>query len=421
MNEFYIGAGVLLAAAVLLIFLPWLRKTNSTEEDTLTNTSLIRQRIGELTTEQNQGLLTDTDRQQSENEFKMALLDEVKAKDTESTSGKLAVIIAIVFSLAVGLTVYYYANEVDKIVHWQQAKDNTSDLGQRILKGDETLTLEDMQDFSLGLRSRLIDEPDDPIGWMLLGRVSAAINRIDNAIKAFERSIELDPNNTGTLASYAQALLMTGQEQQVLQAKRVLQHVLTLEADNTNAMGMLAVVATQLDDKALALENWQKLREFVPKDDPNYLAIGQRIEQLNIDIQGGQTAQMDTSVEQSVESATSKRVEVTVKLDSDLASQLPQGGFLFIFAQDPTGQVRMPAAVVKMAIPKLPVVVELSNQNAMMAGFTLSQLEQAKLVARISADENVGQAPGELQGELVVTLSDSDLTKETIVINKVLK
>ncbi|MDU0356131.1 c-type cytochrome biogenesis protein CcmI [Paraglaciecola aquimarina] len=427
MNQFYVGAALLLVAAVVIIIFPWLRRNSAKQEDTLTNTGIIRQRIDELTSEQDQGLLSEKDRQLSENEFKMALLDEVKSKDSESSSGKLAVLVALVISLAVGLTVYYHANEVDKIVHWQQTKQSTSELGQRILQGDENLTLEDMQDFSLGLRSRLIEEPDDPIGWMLLGRVSAAINRVDNAIKAFEKSVELDPNNTGTLSSYAQALLMTGQEQQILQAKRVLLHVLSVEADNTNAMGMLAVAASELGDKQLALDNWQKLRQFVPKEDPNYLAIGQRIEQLTIELQGGQAdskgaeAPLTENSAKDVENSGNKRVAVTVTLASELEGQLPKAGYLFVFAQDPTGQVRMPAAVVKMPLPGLPVVVELSNQNAMMANYTLSQLKQAKLVARISADENVMPASGELEGELEVSLSDSELTKENIVINKVLK
>ncbi len=97
---------------------------------------------------------------------------------------------------------------------------------------------------------------------------------------------------------------------------------------------------------------------------------------------------------------------------------MPEEGFLFVFAQESTGAVRMPAAVVKIPLGEFPVVVELSDKNAMMANYTLSQLQQAKLVARVSIDENVAQATGELQGEWIATLRANQITQETITIDK---
>ena len=67
------------------------------------------------------------------------------------------------------------------------------------------------------------------------------------------------------------------------------------------------------------------------------------------------------------------------------------------------------------------MVIELSDKNAMMPNYTLSQLEQAKLVARISIDENVVQSPGDMQGEWMATLSQGTLTEEIITIDRVLE
>lgn len=419
MNEFYLGVGLLFLVAILFLVFPWLRSTNG--QETLTNTGIIRQRLVELEAEQEQGLLTASDREQSEVDLKLALLDELAETENTDTNGKLVLIWGVVVALAIGSIVYFRAQQIDKVQHWQNVKGMTSELGQRILSNDESLTIEDMQDFALGLRSRLLEKPEDPIGWMLLGRVSAAINRIDASIKAFEKSLEYDPNNTGTLASYAQALLITGDEGMMLQAKRVLLHILTIERNNTNAMGMLAVVASELGDRQLALDNWLKLREFVPKTDANYAAIGQRIEQLSNQLNGADVS--PTTAKGITEGATAsvnKRVEITVNISDALKDKLPKNGFLFVFAQDPAGKTRMPAAVVKMPLGTFPVVIELSNQNAMMPTFTLSQLDEAKLVARVSVDENVGQVSGELQGDTVVILSNVDKTAETILIDRIL-
>ncbi|MCF2948460.1 c-type cytochrome biogenesis protein CcmI [Paraglaciecola aquimarina] len=422
MNEFYIGAGLLVAFGILIAVFPWLRsqqKSQSEQTHNLTNTSLIRQRMMELNEEQQQGLLTQSDKQQAENELKLALLDEVKDKEQHQTGGQLVLALGLLCALIVGGATYYYASQLNKVEHWLVVQGKTSELGQRILQGDENLTLEDMQDFALGLRSRLLEKPEDPIGWMLLGRVSGALNRIDTSIEAFERSVKYDTNNIGTLTSYAQALLMTGEEQNMLHSRKILQHILSLEKDNTSAMGMLAVVAAELGDKALALENWKKLREYVDREDPNYLAINQRIEQLSIELQSTASGR-DNLVADVNETSTNqqKQLEVTVDISDELKAKLPSSGFLFVFAQAASGSNRMPAAVVKMPLGDFPLVIELSDKNAMMGSYTLSQLNSAKLVARVSVDGNVAQAAGELQGDKIVNLSASELNRESILISR---
>lgn len=418
MSLFYLGVALFVVIGLLFIAFPWLRKNADDPVSTLTNKSLIKQRLHELHTEQQQGLLSDTDRLQSENELKLALLDEIKTTQSNAPNVGVAIAIGALVSLSVGIGAYLYTNQIQRIEQWQVAQQQTSALGQRMIKGDESLNLEDLQTFALGLRTKLVDTPEDATGWMLLGRVSGAINRVDSAIQAFEKSLKYAPNNIGTLSSYAQALLMTGQEQQVLQAKQVLLHILNLEPDNTNAMGVLAIVASQLGDKPLALENWQRLLAFIPQSDPNYGAVNQRILQLQTELGEASQQVAQNQSKPSGDDIGSTRVSVTVNISADLQSKLPKDGFLFVFAQQSTGQVRMPAAVVKMPLREFPIVVELSNDNAMMPNYTLSHLHQAKLVARVSVDENVAQSPGEFQGEWIATLNANQITQETITIDR---
>ena len=426
MSLFYLGMALCAAIFLVFVLFPWFRKNSDDSVSRLSNKSLIKQRFKELQVEQQQGLLSETDRLQSENELKIALLDEVKTSDVKKSGVTLAISMGAVLSLSIGIGVYLYSNQIKSVQEWQLAQQQTSELGQRMLNGDENLDLNDLQTFALGLRTKLVDTPEDATGWMLLGRVSGALNRVDSAVQAFEKSLKFDPNNVGTLSSYAQALLMTGQEEQVLQAKQALLRILYLEPDNTNAMGVLAIAASELGDKQLALENWQRLVAFIPQADPNYIAVNQRILQLQVELEQGsqQVVQNQDSQsnkvlnEESNEELNSTRVSITININDDLQKKLPEEGFLFVFAQESTGAVRMPAAVVKIPLGDFPVVVELSDKNAMMANYTLSQLQQAKLVARVSIDENVAQATGELQGEWIATLRANQITQETITIDK---
>jgi cytochrome c-type biogenesis protein CcmI len=415
---FYLGAVISVVIFLLFIIFPWFRKANDDSVSRLTNKGLIKQRLTELHTEQQQGLLSDSDRLQSENELKLALLDETKTSQTNEASVGIAISLGALLSLSVGIGVYLYSNQIQPVDEWLMAQQQTSELGQRMISGDENLNLKDLQTFALGLRTKLVDTPEDATGWMLLGRVSGAINRVDSAIQAFEMSLKFEPNNVGTLSSYAQALLMTGQEQQVLQAKQALLQILDLEPNNTNAMGVLAIAASELGDKQLALENWQRLVAFIPETDPNFAAVNQRILQLQteLDQDNQQVAQNQPNL--TSDNLSSTRVSVTINISDELQAKLPESGFLFVFAQESSGQMKMPAAVVKMPLGEFPVVVELSDNNAMTPNYTLSQLQQAKLVARVSIDGNGTQSAGDFQGELIATLSANEITQETITIDR---
>ncbi|MDP5133157.1 MAG: c-type cytochrome biogenesis protein CcmI [Paraglaciecola sp.] len=413
MSEFLIGAGVLSFGALLLVSLPWLMRSKRAQQDVLTNTRLIKQRLAELNIEQAQGLLTETDRQQAEQELKLALLEEVNEKTQATTQSRWVLIIGLSIALCIAGAVYYKSNQLSQITHWQTAVGQLSALGKSINSG-QNIEAKDLRDFALGLRTRLYEEPNDATGWMLLGRVWGALNQPETAKEAFEKSLAIEPNSVGTLLSYAQSLILIGTEEELQRARRVLERVIALEPDNINATGTLAIVSAELGDNQASLQYWLKLQRFLPKDDPNYDAVQQKIDEITGIEQGAR----EIASRADAEAASSKRVQITVEISDDIQQKLPSSGVLFVFAQDPTGQVRMPAAVVKLPLSQFPVTVELSDTNAMMPTYKLSNLSQAKLVARISRDENVAQAPGELQGEITVELVPNELNIQTILINK---
>ena len=407
------GASVLVILALLLISLPWLHRSKKNQQDVLTNTRLVKLRLSELAVEQEQGLLSASDRQQAENELKLALLDEVQDNVPAQQATVWILLLGLLLAVAVAGTVYFKTNSLSQLHAWDDAITRLPELGKSI-NNKEDINTQDLQDFALGLRTRLHQEPDNAVGWMLLGRVWGALNQPQTAKDAFEKSIQLNPDSVGALLSYAQALILIGSESEIRQAKRALQQVLKLEPDNTNALATLAVVSTELGDNVSAQGYWQRIQAGLPVSDPNYSMVQQKIDELQ-NINGGD---LSASTETTNVLSNKIRITINVQLDTALRQQLPENGVVFVFAQDASGQVRMPAAVVKLPLGQFPLTVELSDDNAMMANYTLSSLSKVKLVARISRDENVAQAQGELQGEVLVDLQVDDLSQQTILINK---
>ena len=422
MSVFWIAGIALVLVAIGFVVFPWFVNGHK-REDTLTNTRLIRQRLDELVREEREGQLSASDRLETEKDLKIALLDEQPNQQQSTSSAKGVLVVGGLLSVVAVAILYWQVNNVSALNQWQQAIERLPELAERIVtQGDASVNEEDLQQFALGLRTKLQNSDNDAVGWTLLGRVYVAINHIESAIDAFERALQIDPNNIETLASYSQVLLMVNQAEYLTQAKLYLNRILELDPQNTGALGMLAMAATQQGDKPLAIKTWRKLQEFVPKDAPIYQSIEAQIAELSDTAQAKVTTSPADAVNSTNSPGASKAlVSVTITLDDVLKSKLPKEAFLFVYAQDASGASRMPAAVVKMPLAELPITVDLSDSNAVMPTLTLSQLSQVRLVAKISTTENVMQASGDLQGSLEIELDKSKTKHYTILINEELQ
>jgi cytochrome c-type biogenesis protein CcmI len=411
MSQIALVALLLLLLALMLVILPWLRMSKYRQREQLSNAFLIKQRLLELERESSEGLIGEEDLTLAASELKLALLDESEQSAGQNSSAKVILFVGALLTLLVVTGTYYRANEIDALQDWQRAVERLPELGKRVvIEADPSIQTTDLQDFALGLRTRLAQEPSDATGWLLLGRVFASVEKLQSALDAFAKALSLEPNKVSTLSSYSQALLMTGQEEYYRQAETLLKRLLVIEPQDSNALGMLAVVATELGEDQLAIKSWRDLQQLMPPSAPMYEQIGQRIAALESGRKQDEQSQGSAVVSTSI--------TITVSLADELKEKLPQQGYLFVFAQDASGKVKFPAAVVKMPLSTLPVSITLSDANAMMPTYTLSQLDDARLVARISLDENVAQAQGELEGEVVIPIEKGSTSAQTIEINK---
>lgn len=411
MSQIALVALLLLLLALMLVVLPWLRISKHRQREQLSNAFLIKQRLLELERESSEGLIGKEDLALAASELKLALLDESEQDTGQNSSAKVVLLAGALLTLFVVAGTYYRANELAALRDWQRAVERLPELGKRVVvEADQSIQIKDLQDFALGLRTRLAQEPDDATGWLLLGRVFASVEKLQSALDAFAKALSLDPNKISTLSSYSQALLMTGQEEYYRQAQTLLKRLLVIEPQDSNALGMLAVVATELGEDELAIKSWRDLQQLMPPSAPMYEQISQRIAAL-------ESAQSENEQDKSGPEVHTS-ISITIAVADELKDKLPQQGYLFVFAQDASGQVKFPAAVVKIPLTNFPQSITLSDVNAMMPTYTLSQLSDARLVARISLDENVAQAQGELEGEVVIRIEKGSSSAQTIEINK---
>ena len=102
--------------------------------------------------------------------------------------------------------------------------------------------------------------------------------------------------------------------------------------------------------------------------------------------------------------------------------QVADDATVFITARDLAGELP-PLAVVRTTIAELPTTVTLGENNAMSPQATLAQVDNARLVVRVSPSGQAMPQPGDLFGDAdnvpVGAVADSDAVEVTI--NRVFK
>ena len=431
-SEFYIIVSGLITLVLLIVAFPWLRNKNHAKQDSLSNTQIVKQRLAELDREVQEGLISEHDKRQAVDELKLALVDESAFQSHKTGNAKLPLAIGAVLAIACGVIVYAQVNQMGRVTQASQAIEALPELSQQLASGNaNNLTQQDIASLALAIRQRLREEPEDDTGWMYFGRLMLSIGQEVQAIEAIDKAVSLAPSNSANRITLAQALMTTGDVNNLERAQSILLGLLNDNPANDNLALMMAVVSAQLGD----LENTQRFYKQVEGKLPVDSDMAQRLVARIKELQGN-TSEMaalqntaaeitDTSIAQDASSEAKNTnseaqtgFNITVNLSDGANIKAPKDGFLIVFAQDANSDNKMPAAVVKLPIEDFPVSVTLTTENAMMPQFTLATLSDVVVTARLSKDGNVAVSEGEWQGSTEATVVANELSSLSVIINK---
>ena len=423
-SEFYIIVSGLITLVLLIIAFPWLRSKNHAKQDSLSNTQIVKQRLVELEREVQEGLISEHDKRQAVDELKLALVDESAFESHKTGNAKLPLAIGGVLALVCGIVVYAQVNQMGRVAKVQQAIDALPELSQQLASGNaNNLTQEDIASLALAIRQRLREEPQDDTGWMYFGRLMLSIGQEVQAIEAIDKAVSLSPSNSANRITLAQAIMTTGDVNNLERAQSILLGLLQDTPQNDNLALMMAVVSAQLGDLDNTRRFYQQVEGKLPSDSDMAQRLSARIKELEgnssemVLLQTGGTVQKQPIVNNDG-NAIETGFDVTVSLSKQAYENAPKAGFLIVFAQDANSDNKMPAAVVKLPIEDFPISVLLTTDNAMMPQFTLATLSEVVITARLSKDGNVAVSEGEWQGSTEATVVANELSSLSVIIDK---
>ncbi|WP_447749780.1 c-type cytochrome biogenesis protein CcmI [Aeromonas veronii] len=399
MTAFWIViAGLLVLVSLALVVPLWRGEGKQSISRSALNKQLYRQRLLEIGEEREQGVLAEES--DSLVELQRSLLDDIPDVEQTARSGKSLIWIpGVLVLLVVSLGLYYKLGSWQEVSRWQDASSRLGELSNRILvERDAQVTEQDLLDFTLALRTRLKDEPNDYRGWLLLGRLALDGNDPEMASEALERAYTLAPQKSLVAVPYAQALMMTGDE---AQADALLQAAIAQDPDNIEARSVYAFMALQKEDFQTALARWQAMLPLMEKGTPRYVMVERSMEYARAQLKqrGIEVTNLGAAKAGAVEGQplAVKEGEFPIHVTLAAGIQMPEDAHLFVFAVVPNGPP-MPIAVKRIAGPTLPVTLSLGDGDAMMEGSKLAAYPELQFKARLSRGGNVMNKEGAFEG-----------------------
>lgn len=321
----------------------------------------------------------------------------------KAVHGSRGVAIAIAAAVPVAAFLLYFA-----------LSDWPWDEGERTARGQGGDSAASLTQVASQLEERLQREKGDSEGWKLLGRTYVMMGEFSKALTAYNQAYVLTSGtDVDAMLGYAEARVLVNESDFEGEAGQLFEKAVAAEPGNPKALWYAGLTAYRKQDLGTARSRWTMLRDM--GGPPEIMQIlEQRIAEIDqqigpaTDVPAGAAAQvaavpatpMATAPAQAadVPPAAAGEIPLRIEVAPALAGRVPPGATLFVLARSGTGGP--PLAALRRSTSELPLDVTLTDENAMIPGTSLTQVDALALVARVSLTGRPMASSGDLYGEV---------------------
>lgn len=244
-------------------------------------------------------------------------------------------------------------------------------------------------------------QAEDPVGWDMLARSLAALQRYSDADRAYARAIALSPGNAQLLADRADLLVLLQDRRSAGEPTRLIEEALRIDPDNLKALALAGSAAFERQDFDAALQYWSRARARATPGSDFANGLDRSIEAARSSAGAG-APPVKTAVRQTPAAAAAGTpaagVSGKVSIAPALLARVQPGDTLFIFARAAQGP-RMPLAILRLPAGNWPASFQLDDSLAMSPELKLSGFEQVVVQARVSRSGQALPQSGDLIGQ----------------------
>ncbi|MGM0535106.1 MAG: c-type cytochrome biogenesis protein CcmI [Pseudomonadota bacterium] len=414
MTLLWIALAVLLLPALWLLVAPLRRAASvsaaqrdfeANDRTADQNLAIYRRRLASLEAARERGDIDSTRFEEDRLELERSLLEDtehlVRAPLKSAASGRLAV--PVVMVAVVLASVFWYIEKGAE-------GDLTLYTVQQQVMNDPEATLPMLVE---RLEEQAARQPDNPNVWRALFPLYRDNGRIDEATDALERLVELEGRQPRLLAELAQIRYFAAGREMTEEVQALVDEVREMDSSQPTVLGMLGIDAFDDGDYEVAIDRWR--RAIAGMDDPDTadaLRQGIRVAQQRLGLEP------DEAEEAVVEGPG---IAVRVRLADELADRLDTDATVFVVARDLEGELP-PLAVAQARLSELPMTVVLDDSRAMSSEARISQVDQARLMVRVSESGQATPQPGDLLGTREgVAVGDTEDEPVEVVVDRVVE
>ena len=251
---------------------------------------------------------------------------------------------------------------------------------------------QDMEQVLEQLRTKLAQHPNDVNGWLLLGRSYSKLERHALAVDAFQHAYDHSKGeNVEATLGLAESLVMTDEASLAGKAGRLFEAALAKAPNDPRALWYGGIAALQGGDLRLGRDRFQQLLALNPPEEVRGV-LERQVQDLNQQLS-------EAGPSTPAAPAAQRSIRVAVSIAPQLRDQLKGGPLpLFILARDPAGG-GPPLAVQRHSSSDLPITVDLSERDAMIAARSIATVPRVQVVARLSRSGTPQAQSGDYYGE----------------------
>ena len=233
------------------------------------------------------------------------------------------------------------------------------------------------------IQDHLLDKPNDADAWKMLGLTYFELNNLDESLKAYEKSYQLNQRNPRLLVEYASVIATKNDDSFSGRPMELVKQALELEPDAPDALYLAGLFAVSIQNFDLAKALWQRSLSSLPLDSPDRSVLIEVLAELS-----GFMGEGDPQIAHSV------AVRVTFS-DQILASR-SKDDYVMIYIKAAQGRP-MPIAIQKIQLKDFTGVVELTDDDSVMPTRKLSQSEEVIAVVRLSQSGSAMKQASDIQ------------------------
>ena len=262
------------------------------------------------------------------------------------------------------------------------------------------------------LETHLREDPNDLKGWLMLGRSYVALERLDDAIVAYDHAHRLDAGNAEAALGLGEAMSLRAGGNITPEAAKLFEQALAIEPASPKALLYGGFAAAARGDVAAARTRWLALKEMHPPAQIEQL-LDARIEELGAAEPGGSAAGGSPAGGSSEQAASDAEVSVNIRIAPAIKARLTREAPLFVFAREPGGK-GPPLAAKRLTSAAIGTQIHLSAADSMLPGRVLTKGSRVSITARVSFSGQPLPAAGDLYGELTYDVGQ-DGTRDLLI------